>query len=275
MRRGVVSVLVVAVLASAGVALWQCRSDPPPARRTAQRTGKIVLDYAAIRRERDARVAKAKALVARYNPQAHRKKPDQPSENMHLVEPFCLLGSPDTCLALVPLIEDCDAKQGAACLALGQFLSETPPRALIAPYFFHLACRAGAMDGCDRWEELKAPSKPCDEDPFACGWAAYRSGDPIRQDQACMTGFGEVCLVLGFQTTDDDDLRRDYFELACQQDARGGCSMLGRLLAPGCEDDDEPAMWSGGAGKCLPSDQEASAQANALACEAGMAEACE
>ncbi len=67
----------------------------------------------------------------------------------------------------------------------------------------------------------------------------------------------------------DDDLRRDYLELACQHEARGNCFLLGKLLAPECEDDPTvPQM------RCLPSDEEASAQAHALACEGGLAESC-
>jgi hypothetical protein len=118
-------------------------------------------------------------------------------------------------------------------------------------------------------EIREGPAQPCDEHAFACGLAAHRSGDKIRQERACLMGFGEICADLGFGA-DDDDLRRDYFELACQQEARGGCYMLGKLLAPGCEDVPEmPEM------KCLPSDARAAAEASALACEGGMAEACE
>lgn len=270
MRRGLAALVVVVaiVVAIGGVVAWRCRGGDKPARSVAKpRSGKVHLDYAAIRRERDARIAKARSLVARYNPKARQRR-SEPSENMYLVEPFCMLGPPETCLALVPLIEDCDDGQGDACLALAQYIAETPPHALIVPLFFWKACQAGLTEGCERFEKLKEPPSSCapDDVSFECAWADHRSQDPVRQERACGLGFGEICLSLAMVEL-DDERRRDFLEQACQHEARGGCFMLGRLLSAECDDGEG---WD----QCLPTDEESAAEARALACEGGFPESC-
>lgn len=270
MRRvtGIVIGLVVA-LVLLGTRCGHPEAPAPPP--DPPRTGRVTLDVEHIRRVREARRAKAQALVERYNPTA-RRRPGASTEYLFLVEPFCLLGSPDVCLVLVPLLEDCGDGQGDACFALAQFLSETPPRALVAPMLFGDACRAGVPEACERYQELlRPPSRPCEEDPFVCGWRAYLGTDRDKRERACAMGFGEVCLVLAATASDAED-RRIHLEHACQLDARGGCYYLGRLLAPDCETRSDPVTDEYG---CLPTDAEGSTQALALACEAGLAEACE
>lgn len=269
-RRG--AVVVVAVLAVALIAWRLARSTKQPARPPRS----IRLDVDAFRAEQAARLRRAKELAARpvaavRSAAAAGTWPMQgsgPAPNMgkDLTTP-CILGPGKLCATLADLIDGCDAGDASDCLAVGQFLADTPPRPLIASVFFTQACRIGDAAGCERLDELKPPSTvPCDQDPFACAWRGYRSHDPTLLDQACSLGAADACLSMELLTANDVARSRSYLERACQLGNPMSCEELGRRSSPGCT----PSAES----PCYPPDPAQAAAAFAIACSAGLETAC-
>ncbi|MBZ0234041.1 MAG: hypothetical protein K8M05_17055 [Deltaproteobacteria bacterium] len=194
-----------------------------------------------------------------------------------MIDPQCILGPAELCATLADAVADCDAGDAQACLAVGQYLVDTPPRPLIAIAFFLYACKQGDEEGCTRMRESKEPmTEPCATDPYRCGWAAYKSHDAARLDEACTLGVADACSSL-ITTYDDSEPERarTYLERACQLGSPMSCAELGRRLTPGCvperplSEDGMPMYFP-----CYPPDAGQAAEARAIACEAGFAEAC-
>lgn len=185
-----------------------------------------------------------------------------------LSKPHCVLGPGAQCAALDSLIAGCDGGDADDCLAVGEYLADSPPRPLIANTFFMQACRIGDADGCDRYYRLRAGSdEPCDQDPFGCEWRAYRSHDPVLADQACSLGAADACLTASDLANADPERARSYLEKACQLGNAAACMELGARLGPGCTP--TPTRV------CYPEDAAESRAALEMACDAGWAEACD
>jgi hypothetical protein len=274
-RRWLALGSLVAIAAIAVIA-WRLVRDEPRARRRAVNTSR--LDVPAFRAELAARVRRAKGLAAARPATAAPTAPagaprskawDQkgkgPLKGVRdlLLEPQCWVGPMSLCEALQPLAEACADGDARSCIAIGQYLSDEPPRILIASLFFHAACRIGDEDGCKRLDALE-PGAPgtCDEDPFACQWRAYKSNDPELHEQACSLGAAESCAMLAFDE-EDADKRLSYYEAACQLGHTGACDLIVQLVSPTCEGN-----------VCLPIDEEAASRAKVIACEAGYTDHC-
>jgi TPR repeat protein len=197
-----------------------------------------------------------------------------------MMEPQCILGPGELCATLDEAVADCATDDGRACLAIGQYLADTPPRPLVALVFFLHACNAGDEEGCRRMKEVKEPTDaPCADDVFRCGWLAHRSRDPARLDEACREGVADACswLITWADDANDEQQSRTYLEHACQLGSPMACQELGRRLTPGCTperplaDDGQTPMYF----PCYPPDADQAAEARTIACEAGFADACD
>ena len=274
--------MVAAVVAVALVtAAWwyRQRSAMPPVRRHAARH----LDPIAFHTEQAIKLGRARATSKHVSgkpvpwtssgePPSH-KWPKQglgvlPNLGSQLLEPACVLGPGELCAALADPIHRCDAGDARACLDVGQLLAETPPRPLIASAYFLQACRIGDALGCARLDELKPPSDvPCEQDPFACGWQAYRSKDRTRLDEACALGMADACVVLADLDEDDVDASHAYLALGCQLGSPPACLGLAERLAPGCTPNEQHR-------RCYAPDELEARRALEIACGAGWAAAC-
>ena len=237
--------------------LWPHPEAPPPAPPTV-RSAK--LDFDAFRTFRADQLRRAKDLAAR-KPRTRRGDPSKP----------CHLGHAEVCAALADMFAECEAQDADACLAIGQFLADTPPRPRAAASYFYQACKLGDRRGCERadqifesrWRPEDAPR--CGDDPWLCGWFAQMLGHDDLLDRACNAGVGDACATLWGRLDDNDPRGRHYLEQACRVGNAMNCTALGRRLAPDCANHRSD---------CYPPDAEQSAAAFAIACEAGFAEAC-
>lgn len=246
------------------------------------RRGVDVETYRASYRQR---LASARQVAARRRAAAARPRNDVDAARAaaartflmrDMMEPRCILGPGELCAALDEPVTDCADGDAGACLAVGQYLADTPPRPLIAISFFHYACKAGDEEGCRRMKEVKEPmTASCADDPFRCGWLAARSQDPAQLDAACTEGVADACAFMEHLHVEDTETSRTYLEAACQLGSPLACQELGRRLMPGCEperplsEDGQPMYFP-----CYPPDPVQAAEARAIACEAGFEEAC-
>ncbi len=190
-----------------------------------------------------------------------------PDAGAKLLAP-CILGPPDLCATLAEHVAECDGGDALACMAVGELLADTPPRPLIAHTFFYQACRIGDPAGCARYADLKPPSNvACVDDPFACGWRAYRSRDAALHEEACSLGVADSCVELAEIAKADPERSRAYLETACQLGHPMACMELGRRLTPGCIASADRV--------CYPADAAQAKAALAIACDCGITEACE
>jgi len=162
-----------------------------------------------------------------------------------LIQPQCTIGPRELCTLLDSLVRACDAGDARDCLAVGQYLADTPPRGIIAVTFFLQACRIGDPAGCERLDELKAPSQlDCERDPFACSYTALRTQNQELHDQACSLGAADSCSFMSWFTKDDVELSRAYLEQACQLGLPMACAELGHRLQPGCVESDQRTCYA-------------------------------
>ena len=231
MKRWIGAGVVLAIVA---IVLMRCRAIEPsrharsPAIDPASHAH-LVLSVQVFRALYDERQRRARELAAtRYA--VHPK--GATSRGRAMIDPSCDLGPGELCKELEDPIEACDAGDGASCLAVGQLLSETPPRPLVAVYFFSAGCDAGDSIACDRMHVLQNPAAAgtrCEDDVFVCAWRAYRVHDPAALDEACTLGVGDACLSL-IGGNQDPDRERAYIESACQLGQPGPCAILGQRL---------------------------------------------
>jgi TPR repeat protein len=184
-----------------------------------------------------------------------------------LMEPQCILGTAELCAILEASITACDEGHGQACLAVGQYLVDNPPRPLITSAFFLYACKSGEEEGCARMRAIKENQVvACEDDAFQCAWVGYKSKDPVRLDEACAHGVADACVWFLDRDDVDPARSRTYLEAACQLGSSLACNELGRRLTPGCQPNED--------GPCYAPDPAQAAEARAIACEAGFEEAC-
>jgi TPR repeat protein len=184
-----------------------------------------------------------------------------------LMEPQCILGTAELCAILDDSVTACDEGDGQACLAVGQYLVDNPPRPLITSAFFLYACKANEAEGCARMRAIKENQVvACEDDPFQCAWVGYKAKDPVRLDEACAHGVADACVWFLDRDDVDPARSRTYLEAACQLGSSLACNELGRRLTPGCQPNED--------GPCYAPDPAQAAEARAIACEAGFAEAC-
>jgi hypothetical protein len=245
-------VLLVVVVAVAAALLWIRRgSQAHPVR--ARATQPAPLDVGRFHAQEAARLGRAGDLAARPasagggvptgsgSGSAARRWLQQglgalPHAGKDLIVP-CTLGPADLCARLAPLVERCDAGDADDCLAVGQLLADTPPRPLIANVFFAQACRIGDAAGCERLDQIGSgadPGVPCEQDPFACGWRAYRTHDEALLDEACALGMADACAMNAFLAGDDRETERMYLASACQLGNPMACAELGYRVSPAC-----------------------------------------
>jgi TPR repeat protein len=185
-----------------------------------------------------------------------------------MMEPQCILGPAELCATIDDTVTACDDGDGQACLAVGQYLIDTPPRPMVALSFLLYACRAGEQEGCARMEESKQPmTAPCAEDPFRCAWTALKAKDKERMDEACTEGVADACTFFLNEYEQEPERARTYLEHSCQLGNPMACMELGRRLSPQCKEAPEEP--------CYAPDADQAAEARTIACEAGFAEACD
>lgn len=183
---------------------------------------------------------------------------------LRLTTPLCILGPADLCAALDDSVVACGDGDAQACLAVGQYLEEAPPRPMVGIVFFSYACSAGEREACEHLKvlrELGAAACGPDGDPLGCAWHASRSHDPADQARACELGVADACAFFAVDAP-DPGAARVYLERGCQLGSPMVCAELGRRLLPDCDQD------------CYPPDPVQAAAASTIACEAGDEHAC-
>jgi hypothetical protein len=190
-----------------------------------------------------------------------------PHAGADLIEHQCILGPQTLCTALTPLVTACDGGDARACMAVAEYLADTPPRPLIATMYFAQACRIGDVEGCERIDDTKGPiPDDCAADPFVCAWRASRAHDQpelaqAALDQACALGVADACAYMALATKGDAAAARAYLEAGCQLGSPMQCAALGHALLPTCTPSaDQP---------CYPPDPAQATAALAIACAAG------
>jgi hypothetical protein len=269
--RARVAAAVAGVVAAGAIAAWWTLRDDEPrkAPRNAAQPPARKLDVSAFRADVEKRKAKVEALRAREEPKpAEPAKPYEPPQASTmialLVDPECNIGPGELCKGLEDIIRACDVGDAAACLAVAQYLQDTPPRPPRGVLMFLLAaCKRGEQSACERVEALKQPfTGTCADDPIACATHALRAQDRYLLGQACEAGVAETCAWLG-KNVGNADARRRYLEASCQLGRAAACADLGKRLSPSCTGDD-----------CYAPDAEQAAAALAIACAAGYTSAC-
>ena len=185
-----------------------------------------------------------------------------PHAGADLIEHQCILGPQALCTALMPQVTACDGGDARACMAVGEYLADTPPRPLIATVYFLQACRIGDVEGCERFDDTKGPvPEDCAADAFTCAWRAYRAHDQVALDKACALGVADACAGMADATKTDVDVSRAYFEAGCQLGSPMQCAELAHRLEPSCAPSaDQP---------CYAPDPAQATAALAIACAAG------
>ena len=269
MRWWVVAALLV--VATVAIVAWRRADHGTPAPR-ARTVRPRALDVDALKADVARRIQQARA-VAPTTPPARPARPGKTASSLRgtgampklgtqQIEPTCILGPHELCTALAPLITACDGGDARACIAVGSYLADTPPRPLIANVYFLQACRIGDDEGCERLDDLKgAVPADCAADPFACAWRAYRAHDQAALDQACALGVADACGYLAEAMKGDLDAARAYLEAGCQLGNPMQCGELGERLQPGCVPTPQRV--------CYPPDTAQAAAALAMACAAG------
>jgi hypothetical protein len=264
-RRALVGAAVVAVLAIAWFVLGRHAHDEH-ARATRSRH----VDVAAFQADLARRLDRARTLAPLpprpAAPATSASKFFRTGAAAHagaqLIEHQCTIGPQTLCTALVPLVTACDGGDARSCMAVGEYLADTPPRPLIANVYFLQACRIGDAEGCERFDDLKGPvPDDCAADVFACAWRAYRAHDDAALDQACALGVADACAGMALATKTDADVSRAYLEAGCQLGSPQQCAELAHRLLPSCVSAPEQP--------CYPPDPAQAAAALAIACAAG------
>jgi hypothetical protein len=271
MRRWVLA--GAAVVGAAGIAWLALRRDAHPEHARAVKPRRV--DVAAFqvdvaqRLERAHKLAPVSSKPASATTSANKLfgKGVAPHMGAGLIEQQCILGPQTLCTAITPLVTACDGGDARACMAVGEYLADTPPRPLIATAYFAQACRIGDVEGCERLDDTKGPiPDDCAADPFVCAWRASRAKDQpelahAALDQACALGVADACASMAFAMKADAAVARAYLEAGCQLGSPMQCAALGHALLPTCTPtDDEP---------CYPPDPAQAAAALAIACAAG------
>lgn len=253
-------------LVAAGVLAWllahRDTATPPP------RPHREPLDVEAFRAELSARLDHARHLVPPPKPPAPptRRWPDQgrgaiPGMGTYDLAP-CLLGPAEMCAALTPLVTGCDDGDASDCLAVGQFLVDTPPRPLIARTYFIQACRIGDPTGCERADELDPKSGlSCEQNAVACTLRGLVTHNPELLEDACTRGVADACSILSSFVEGDVDRARGLLARSCQLGFPLACLALGKRLSADCVTTESIP--------CFPPDPDQATAALAIARAAG------
>jgi hypothetical protein len=212
--------LLVAIVLTALAALlvWRQRRDEAARARSRPVAGDTYrgLDPAGFRDHLASRRAAARALAERHARAAARARatrdvaPADPTPPPHrlaasMLAPTCILGPSDLCAAIADAIDACDRDDAKACLAVGQFLEDEPPRPLIVSSYYLYACKGGERAACARMKQLgkDAPVIACADDVMACAWRGYRTKDATVLDEACRFGVADACAYMLHETEAD------------------------------------------------------------------------
>lgn len=275
--RAVAIALAVALLLGAVVIVWRLTGDDTSRRRRRgdARAAKRI-DVARFRTDYQTRLEHARRVVERQRAlrQQRRAAVDGGVRLMRdggrmMLEPECILGPAELCAILDDPVTDCDAGDGRACIAVGQYLADTPPRPMVATAFFLYACQVGDQEGCTLLDRSKDERPfPCEEDPLRCSWVAFKTKDHEKLADACSLGVADACswVSLEYEKQGEVARARAYLETGCQLGSPLMCSELGRRLLPGCKPEDNAP--------CYPPEPDEAAAALAIACEVGFTDAC-
>lgn len=259
-RLGLVALVALVVIAAV---IWRCRGG-------AQSPGESVRDAPRfeVQRLRDTFTRQrpvVQALAARFPRTPAAAATDRAQLLVKLLTPRCFIGPTDLCEALVGPAAACVDGDASACLAVGQYIADTPPRSGIAHQFFKRGCALGDAEACAR---SKAPAAgeviDCDVDLMRCARQARDQNDRVRSAEACERGVADACDYMMKESAIAGDRIgvRDYLTKGCQLGSPMLCALLGQRLSPTCK------------GDCLPPDAERAAAALAFACESGLDDAC-
>jgi len=252
--RVLVAVGAVVVVGAIAFGVVTRTSQRPPPKIEARPTRKLDVDK--FRADLAQRKAKVEAIRSKAPEPAKPYTPPATSSLVSfVVSPTCNIGPGELCTSLESVIVECDKGDATSCLAIAQYLQDTPPRPVKGVIAFMItACKRGDQTACARVEEIKGPlNKPCAEDPIACGHHALKSQDPAWLVASCNAGVADSCEWLS-KNVGDADKRRGYLEGSCQLGSPTACMELGQQLAQ--------------------SDPEQAKVALAIACAAGHQEAC-
>lgn len=287
-RRRIGAAVVALAVAGAGIWWWQ-RDAGRSARPTRPPPGAVPsthpLDAAALRQ---ALVRRREAIAAlrALHPAPGRDRSTQALSGLltGLTTPRCILGPAALCDDLADTVLACEDGDAAACLAVGQYLQDEPPRPVIAIAYFVQACRLGDASACARERDLNGSAPmtvPCEDDPVRCALAGMRiDGDPALIERACAAGVADACghayMLLRTAATDapaDLVRERGYLERGCQLGNPMICAELGRRLSPSCGTGCRPGEDC--TAPCFPVEPAAAATALEMACLAGFIDACD
>jgi hypothetical protein len=260
-RLGAIVLLGLAVVLIA--VLWRRRTAAPS--RAKPPSDAPSLEVSRLR-EATARQREAVRGIAARFPRAAPATGARPRSILtKLVSNYCFIGPRDLCDTLLEPAGACADGDASACLAVGQYIADTPPRSTVARLFFRKGCELGDAAACQRIKELAdGEIVDCAADVLRCAIQARRDEDPVRSHEACELGVADACDFMMREAAIGGDRAqvRAYLAKGCQLGSPMLCEMLGSRLAPGCK------------GDCLPPDPEQSAAALAFACESGHTEAC-
>lgn len=256
----------LAVVAIVAVVLWRGRSDRPAAAPGAAPVAAPPrLDRARFRDLAARRRHAIEPIAARYPRAADASARPAPPIFVALLSPACAIGPAELCAILIEPARACADGDATACLAVGQYLEDTPPRSLLALSFFKKACELGDAEACARRKELASGELvDCAVDALRCARQAAQQHDGVRGAQACDLGVAAGCDVAMSEAViaGDRAAARAYLTRSCQLGSPGMCQLLGNRLSPDCT------------GDCFDPDPEQAAAALAFACESGFLNAC-
>ena len=254
---GLIGVVIVAAV------LWRCRAKPAPREKAPPAEPRLDVERLRDTSTRHRQVVQG--IAARFPRAAAPTAAARPPIFTLLLSPRCFIGPADLCETLLEPAGACAEGDASACLAVGQYIADTPPRSSIAMSFFRKGCELGDAESCER---IKPPAEgeviDCAVDLMRCAVQARKQNDRVRGAEACDRGVADACdfMMREAAIARDRDLVRTYLTKGCQLGSPMLCQMLGDRLSPGCT------------GDCLPPDAERAAAAWAFACESGLETAC-
>lgn len=263
-RRVLVGVLCVAAVVA--VVVWRGRSGSPRRAAPAPGTGAPALDVARLRDATAQQRQAVRNIAARFPRPADATAPRRSTIFTRLLSPACFIGPLELCDTLLEPAGACADGDASACLAVGQYIADTPPRSNVALMFFRKACELGDAEACARSKQPgPGEALDCAADPVRCAQVARTRNDIARGEQACDLGAADACDFLAREAAIRGDRAqvRAYLAKGCQFGSPMLCEMLGERLAPSCK------------GDCLAPDAEEAAAALTFACESGFVNACD
>lgn len=186
---------------------------------------------------------------------------------MEMLSP-CDLGPRELCDALREVITQCADQDAEACLVVGRYVEDTPPRATLGMVFFGMACRHGNAEACERMEQLNS-NEPfvCEDDPFRCAHRAIVDNEHGQDlaERSCARDVGDGCTWAANLLDQRGGDSRPFLEQACELGQPQACRELATRLSADCK----PTPGS----PCYEPDAAETDAALEIACAAGFCDA--